>query len=839
MNRSAVRHLMKRCEKMAERSIGQIARIVEARPILADPDFMIGRLLMDSRQFSSARGVLFFALRGKNHDGHDYIRDLIHKGIRNFVVEELPESEFDECNFLIVPNALAALQKLAREVRQHSQARIVAITGSNGKTIVKEWLSQILQKQFAVCRSPKSYNSQIGVPLSVWELEPHHQFGIFEAGISEPGEMERLEEILKPEIGIFTNIGTAHDVNFRNHQEKINKKLKLFQHARQLVYQKDNDLLAGEIEAFAKEHEVELLSWSFSHQDADLFISKKETGKSETTFRGTFRGEDVQMAIPFTDEASQQNALHCWRLLLELGLDVRLMEMGFSELQPVEMRLEMKSGTNGNIIINDVYNSDLESLRIALHYLENQGRNRKKILILSDMFQSGLSTIELNRKVEEMINRFELDLVIGIGEGLQQSNLQLKAPLDLYPSTREFLSSVFKYRFHDSAILLKGARSFRFEELSSLLESKSHETVLKIYFDRMVHNLNYFRSKLNPGTGIMAMVKAFSYGSGSYEVANLLEFHKVDYLGVAYTDEGVDLRKAGISLPILVLNPERSSFADLIEYRLEPEIFSLEQLKHFSESVRNAKASGPFPIHLKLETGMNRLGFVEGEMVALIEYLKAAPQLKVATAFSHLAASDDPAEREFTQTQIKRFQELTDTLRNGLGYSFLRHICNSSGISQYPEAHFEMVRLGVGMYGVGANAVDKNHLKVVSELYATVSQLKHLQPGESVSYGRTFIADKPTTIAVVSIGYADGFRRSLSNGVGEVAIRAKRYPVVGRVCMDMIMVDVTGSTVKPGDEAEIFGPTISIYELAEKMDTIPYEVFTGIGQRVKRVYFME
>ncbi len=824
---------------MAEKTIGEIAQIIEAQIHLYDEKACINRLLLDSRQYSSADGVLFFALRGNNHDGHQYISELLKKGIRNFVVNELPKKKGAKANYLVVPNTLAALQKLARSVRANSNARIIGITGSNGKTIVKEWLAQILQKQFAVCRSPKSYNSQVGVPLSVWELQPRHEVGVFEAGISRPGEMALLEEILKPEIGIFTNIGTAHDVNFKNHQQKIEEKLKLFVNSRKLVYQKDEGFLDEEIEAFAQEHNIELLSWSFVSEEAALFVSHSETDLDGTFFKGEFKGRVVEAYIPFIDDASKENALHCWRLALEFGMDDKVLQQAFSELQPVEMRLEMKSGSNGNLIINDVYNSDLESLRIALHYLENQGRNRKKVLILSDMFQSGLPLLQLNRKVEEMINRFELDQVIAIGEGLREAVLKLKAPQDFYHTTQDFLQNIFKYSFKDSAILLKGARSFKFEEISARLEAKSHETVLNIHFNRMEHNLNYFRSLLRPQTRIMAMVKAFSYGSGSYEVANLLEFHKVDYLGVAYADEGVELRKAGVSLPILVLNPEISSFEDLIAYKLEPEIYSLEQLRNLITVLKASGSSVLMPIHIKLETGMNRLGFMDDQIDDLTALLSESPQLKVVSAFSHLAASDEPSQRDFTQQQIQRFRKMTESLRENLGYSFLRHICNSSGISQFPEAHFDMVRLGIGLYGVASNPTDEKHLKVVSALSATISQIKHLKAGDSVSYGRTFIAEKPTSIAVVSIGYADGFRRSLSNGVGEVAIRAKRYPVVGRVCMDMVMIDITDGDVKVGDEVEIFGSTISIYELAQKMDTIPYEVLTGIGQRVKRVYFMD
>jgi alanine racemase len=824
---------------MAEKSIGEIGRIVQASVHLHDETFAINRLLLDSRQFSSADGVLFFALRGKNHDGHQYLGELYKKGVKNFVVNSMPKSPEMDANYLVVTHTLAALQKLARAIRNETNAKVVGITGSNGKTIVKEWLSQILQKQFLVCRSPKSYNSQIGVPLSVWELEPQHEVGIFEAGISKPGEMALLEEILRPQIGLFTNIGTAHDVNFNSHQQKITEKLKLFSNSHKLVYQKNGGLLDGEIEAFASSKHIELLSWSFVDRKADLFVTDTHVHQNETTFKAIYKEQFVEITIPFTDDASKENAMHCWRLALEFGLDAEKLKAAFMELQPVKMRLEMKSGSGGNIIINDSYNSDLESLRIALHYLENQGKNRNKVLILSDMFQSGLPLEQLNARVQEMINRFELHQVIGIGEGLMKSNLQLNAPLDLYPTTQQFLSKIFKYRFRDSAILLKGARSFRFEEISARFESKSHETVLSIHFDRMVRNLNYFRSLLQPQTRIMAMVKAYSYGSGSYEVANLLEFHKVDYLGVAYTDEGVELRKAGISLPILVLNAEVSSFQDLIDYRLEPEIFSIEQLRQLIDVLDGNSDVHTIPVHIKLETGMNRLGFTFEQLDDLLQVLVSHPQLKVQSAFSHLAASDAAEERDFTLRQVDRFATMTGILETGLGYTFIRHICNSSGISQYPEAHFDMVRLGVGLYGVASNAQDEKHLKVVSELSATVSQIKHLKPGDSVGYGRTFVAKQNTTIAVVSIGYADGYRRSLSNGIGQVAIAGSRYPVAGRVCMDMIMVDVTGSTVKVGDEVEVFGDTISIYELAQKMDTIPYEVLTGIGQRVKRVYFME
>lgn len=822
---------------MAHLAISKIAELLKAEFSALYPSEIVTRLLLDSRQFSSAEGVLFFALRGKNHDGHKYIEDLVNKGVRHFVVEQLPAQTF-EANFVVVPDSMKALQDLTKYIREQSSAAVIAITGSNGKTVVKEWMGQILQKQFPTCRSPKSYNSQIGVPLSIWELEAKHEFAVFEAGISETDEMEKLEKILQPEIGIFTNIGSAHDANFESRKQKIEEKLKLFAHSKQLVYEANGSDLAKQIESFAEDRGVQLLSWTIGTGAADLQVEVK-IGDSKTVLIGNMDEREHRIQIPFTDMASIQNAIHCWRLGLELSLAEDEMKDSFTNLHPVEMRLQMKAGSNGNIIINDAYNSDMESLRVALHYLENQGGKRRKVLIISELQQSGLVSEDLFAKMAEVINRFDLAEVIGIGDGLKNSAFKLNSKVVFYPDTESFLKNIYSHSFKQSAILLKGARAFQFEEISNALEEKSHETVLNIYMNRMVYNLNYFRSKLKGNTRIMAMVKAFSYGSGTYEIANLLQFHKVDYLGVAYTDEGVSLRKAGISLPILVLNAEPSSFQDLVEYDLEPEVYSFHQLESLENALSDASLSEPFKVHLKVETGMHRLGFEMDQLENLATKLKSHKSIKVASVFSHLAASDDANQREFTLGQVEKFKQMTAKLEEGLCYSFLRHISNSSGISQYPESHFDMVRLGVGLYGIGSNDEDRKHLNVVSELMATVSQVKHLQPGDSVSYGRTFIAEKPTTIAVVSIGYADGFRRSMSNGIGEVVIRGKRFPVVGRVCMDMVMVNITDSDVAEGDEVEIFGSNLSVYEWAQKMDTIPYEALTGISHRVKRVYFME
>jgi len=797
----------------------------------------VTRILYDSRQYSASEGVLFFAICGKHHNGHQYIEELITKGVKAFVVEELPTQSYPEISFYKVDNTLRALQSLARQIRSHSQADIIAITGSNGKTVVKEWLAHLLQPHFKLSKTPKSYNSQIGVPISLWNLQEDDELGIFEAGISQPNEMEQLAQILSPKWGIFTNIGSAHGENFFSLEAKIEEKLKLFSEAEDLIYQADDSLLAQKIEAFADTKQIALHSWSWQGKGEFQFILlQRESSSAEISLQ--WQRKHYSFALPFGDEASLQNAAHCIVAALLLGLDIEQVKAGLQSLTPVEMRLEMKAGVQNSLIINDAYNSDLESLRLALHFLKAHAGGREKILILSDLEQIALASKERHQALSEIVARFDLEALILIGEGLEGLKFPSTQNRSYYANTEAFLKEIHQHSFKDKAILLKGARSFKFEDIAERLELHRHETVLEVHLNRVVHNLNYYRSKLPARAKLMVMVKAFAYGSGAVEVARVLAFHGVDYLAVAYADEGLELRNAGIELPIMVLNTETSALKTMIKNKLEPEIYSLARLAELVDLVEQDSTEDEALIHLKLETGMNRLGFEEKDLEALIAALQKNPKLKVASVFSHLAAADDPAETDFTRSQINRFKSMSDKIAEALDYPFLRHIANSSGIERFPEAYFEMVRLGIGLYGVSNVPEERKHLMTISELKARVSQIKNLEAGDSVGYGRRFKTETATRIAVVSIGYADGFTRSLSAGKGKVMIKGKLYPTVGSVCMDMIMVNIEQDRIEEGDEVLIFGDERSIYDFAQDMNTIPYEVLTGISQRVKRVYFM-
>ena len=822
---------------MAQLTTGSIAQILGKSIDQNWQDYRIDQLLVDSRNYIGNPHTLFFAIAGLNHDGHRYIKDLYRRGVRCFVVEKSVVGSFPGALFLKVDRSLRALQQVATAVREHAPARIIGITGSNGKTVVKEWLAQLLAEKFALCRNPKSYNSQIGVPLSLWRLENTHEIGVFEAGISKPGEMTYLEQMLQPEIGIFTNIGTAHSENFESREQKIEEKLMLFRNCRQLVYEKNGSLLAQKIEAYAASHQMELLSWSRNSENTDLAIRNIEQEGERCTIDLVYKGQSLSYTLPFGDEASLQNALHILRLAFEWDLDRDYIQRKLNELQQVQMRLEMKPGQRNTLLINDAYNSDLESLKVALQYQKNQSADRQRILVISDMLQTGMEGPQLYSNIQRILEHYAPLQIITVGRDWQRyGNVQGARH---YPNTAALLRDLPRWTMEGASVLLKGARPFAFEKVSEQLELKSHEAILQIHLDRMVSNLNYFRALLRPATKIMAMVKAFSYGSGSNEIANLLEFHGVNYLGVAYADEGIELRRGGCNLPIMVLNPEKNSYAEMVRYRLEPEIYRLDMLEDFARAVAQEGESSPFPIHLKIETGMQRLGLEEEDLETLVKKLRAQPQLKLASAFSHLAAADDPGEEDFTQSQLDRYQKAADFLQGQLGYSFLKHMANSAGIVNYPEAQLDMVRLGISLYGISGNPEVRNNLRVVSDFHARVSQVKAINKGDTVGYGRSFKAEREMTLATVSVGYADGFRRSLSNGHGEVVIRGKRCPTLGKVCMDMTMVDVTEMEVAVGDEVEIWGEEISVYELAQKMDTIPYEVLTGVSQRVKRIYISE
>lgn len=823
---------------MSGLELKHIASFISTSKELISSDRIIDNLLLDSRKYISGDGYLFFALKGENHDGHIYIKDLYIKGVRDFVVEQIPEGLFTEANFLLVPDSLKALQELAKRIRESSSAKIIAITGSNGKTIVKEWLAQVLNDHFKTYKNPKSYNSQVGVPLSVWGLREKDEIGIFEAGISQPKEMKALENILEPEIGIFTNIGSAHEQFFESRPQKVEEKLKLFKNSTKVIYCQDYSLIREAIEK-ETDFEEKYISWSVENKGAKLFITDIDHNRKESKISGIYNGDKISISILFTDKASVENAIHVWLCGLLLNISPKDLESSFLSLEPVAMRLEMKSGLKDSIIINDVYNSDLESLNIALNFLEQQAQNREKVVVLSDILQSGLSKEDLYTEVASIFKNKNIDKWVAIGENLSSCKSIFSDQVDFYLSTADFLSHLNQYSWENKAILLKGARAFCFEEISQRLEQKSHETVLEIHLSSLVHNLNYYRSKLKAETKVMAMVKAFSYGSGSYEIASLLQFHKVDYLAVAYTDEGVELRKAGITLPVMVLNAEPSSFPDIIEYNLQPEIYSFRLLHLFSEAILKSDVRESYPIHLKMDTGMHRLGFSEDEVSELIQQLSKFDHLDVISIFSHLAASDELDKDVFTNKQIQLFKGMSSELETGLGKILIKHIVNSAGISNYADAHFDMVRLGIGLYGISASIEERKSLQAASELKASISQIKTLKAGETVGYGLSYTAQKRMSIAVITLGYADGLRRSLSNGQGRVWVKGNYYPIVGKVCMDMTMIDITGSNLQEGDEVEIIGQHVNVYELASKMDTIPYEVLTGISQRVKRVYYME
>lgn len=800
---------------------------------------LIKELLTDSRKLSSPLHTLFFALTTARNDGHRYIGELYEKGVRYFVVSSLPEGDFAGANFLVISNPLGALQKLAAHHRAGFNFPVIGITGSNGKTIVKEWLWQLISQEKTIVRSPKSYNSQIGVPLSVWQMNDWHNLAIFEAGISEPGEMEQLERIIRPDIGIFTNIGHAHDQYFLSTQQKTEEKLKLFRNCKILVFCSDHK----EIDNAVRNNPYgikDLFDWG-SNENARLRIISTETGKSNTRITAVYQHRTMEMSIPFSDSASFENAMHCWAVMLLMGYGPDVTASRMLRLQPVAMRLEMKEGINGCSVINDAYSSDPESLAIALDFLVQQNQHERRTVILSDMLQNAGAEEDLYGQIARMLINKGITRLIGIGPALCKNKSLFVIPGEFYPGTDEFLKSFHPGDFHDESILLKGARIFGFERINKLLQQRSHETVLEVNLNALVHNLNYFRSRLNPGTKMMAMVKAFSYGSGSFEIANTLEWHRADYLTVAYADEGVELRKAGISLPIMVMNPEENGMDALLSYNLEPEIYNFRTLTMLARAIKRKSDNQPaaVKIHLKLDTGMHRLGFEKTDIESLADQLCTMKEITVQSVFSHLAGSEDPGMDEFTRQQIDCFRTMADELTKRLGYPVLRHILNSAGISRFPESQFEMVRLGISLYGISSDPGVQNSLETVSSLKTSISQIKKIRKGDTVGYNRRWKAEKESVIATIPVGYADGLSRRLGNGRGKMMVNGHIVPVAGNICMDMTMLDITGISAIEGDEVVVFGSEMPITRLAEAMDTIPYEILTGISRRVKRVYFQE
>ena len=806
-----------------------IAQIIGAKFYGTNPDAQIEHISIDSRSLQNGPSTLFFALSGPNNNGHQYIPELIEQGVRNFVVSQTA-SEVLAANFLDVENTTIALQQFAAHYRSLFNFPVIGITGSNGKTIVKEWLNFLLSPDYNVIRSPKSYNSQVGVPLSVLSINENHNFGIFEAGISTIDEMKNLELMIKPTIGILTNIGSAHDQGFAHIGDKIKEKLKLFRDSEILIYNKNKS-----IDAFLPQT-VDTFSWSFRDESADVLISRKPfVDKTILTIK--YKKQTAEVKIPFQDDASVENAIHCLMSMLYLGYSYEIIETRMALLFPVEMRLTVKTGINNTTVIDDSYSSDFQSLKIALDFLENQKQHKRKTLILSDIFQSGLSDDDLYSRVSQLIIANKINRIIVIGETISAFKSKF-INCFAFPSTQEFFAAFDTLSFTNETVLIKGARHFRFEEIVALLEEKTHETVLEINLNAISHNLNAFRAKLQPETKVMVMVKAFGYGSGGFEIAKLLEHHKVDYLGVAFADEGITLSNAGIQLPIIVLNPENSSFRAIIQHNLEPEIYSIKGLEAFIKTVVQMKRQH-YPIHIKLDTGMHRLGFDESHVQTLISILKNNKQVSVKSIFSHMATSDDLSYREFALSQIGSFEKMSSLLMEQLNVKPLRHMLNTSGISNYPDAQYDMVRLGIGLYGASTSASEANDLQHVGTLKSIISQIRKIPAGDSVGYGRRFVAEKETIIATIPIGYADGISRRWGNGVGYVVIKNSAATIVGSICMDMLMVDVTEIDCSEGDVVIIFGERPTVGYIAEQLGTIPYEIMTGISQRVKRVFYRE
>lgn len=786
---------------------------------------------IDSRSLQNNPNTLFFALKGSNNDAHTYITELEKKGVRNFIVSKLPENT-QNSNFILVNNTLEALQKLAKDYRQKFNFPVIGVTGSNGKTIVKEWLNFLLSPDFNIAKSPKSYNSQVGVPLSVLGINENHNLGIFEAGISEPDEMQNLEKIILPTIGVLTNIGEAHNEGFKNKQQKTAEKLILFNNSKVVIHQKNQ-----EIAELLNRSTAKSFTWSFNDPDSNILITKASYNQ-ETHLDFTHHHQDFEITIPFTDYASVENAINAMMVLLFLDYDKEVIQNRMKMLYPIEMRLKVKNGLNNTLLIDDSYASDFQSLNIALDFLEQQKKHTEKVVIFSDILQSGKNETELYRQVADLFKQHDISKIIGIGNRISEHD-SLFENIETYLDTTQFLENIDSSTFTNQSILIKGARSFHLEEIVAFLEEKTHQTVLEINLNSITHNLNYYKSKLKPTTKMMVMIKAFGYGSGSHEIAKLLEYHKVSYLGVAFTDEGVELRNANISLPIIVMNPQPNSFTTLITYTLEPEIYSIKELKQFKLHLEKQNQK-KYPIHIKLDTGMHRLGFDQNNLTELIEFLHLHKEwFEVKSVFSHLSASDSEMFTEFTQSQFSLFRQLSERIIKELNIKPSLHIANTAAITNYPEFQLDMVRLGIGLYGVSSNPHQMKYLKNVNTLKSVILQIKEINKGESVGYSRGFIADKPTRTATIPIGYADGIPRALSKAKGYVTINGQKAPIIGSICMDMLMVDVTGIICNEGETVVIFGENPSVTQLAEMLDTIPYEILAGISQRVKRVFYRE
>jgi Alr-MurF fusion protein len=818
-------------------TINDIAEILSNESIINESSSVIEYLLTDSRRLIFPASTLFFALLTSRKDGAHFVDELYNAGVRSFVVpKSFNATDYSNANFILVDNTLKALQHLAAHHRRQFNMPVIGITGSNGKTIVKEWLYQLLQQDYKIARSPKSYNSQIGVALSVWQLSAEYNLAIFEAGISQKDEMEKLENIIQPTIGILTNIGEAHSSGFESKQEKLTEKWKLFDEAATVICNTDDELIKN----IVHDHPVhQIFNWAYSA--SALQITSVDKGTNQTTIVAIYQNKTISIAIPFTDNASIENAITCWCTMLLLGISTDVVKERMLTLQPVEMRLQLKKAINNCSVINDSYSNDVSSLEIALDFLQKQAGNQQATVILSDLGEAAASE-EQYIKVANALAQHKVTKFIGIGSKLlayQSYFAKLIQRCFFYASVDDFIHHFPFIGFRNELILLKGARVFEFEQIDLLFEQQVHQTVMEVNLSAMVHNLKEYQRYLNPSTKVMAMVKAFSYGSGTAEVASVLQFHKVDYLAVAYADEGVELRKAGITMPIMVMNPETITFQSLVEYNLEPELFSFAILQGFTNYLKQ-EGIQQFPVHIKIDTGMHRLGFEQDDLTELTRHLSQNKMLAIKSVFSHLVASEDPAHDAFTGEQVEKFLYACTAIKNAIHYSFITHISNSAAIFRHPHFQFDMVRLGIGLYGVDSAAEKQLQLLPVATLRSTIAQIRRVKKGESVGYNRKGVMQKDGKVATIRIGYADGYDRKLGNGVGKVWINGQLAPVIGNVCMDMTMLDITEiDKVAEGDQVEVFGEHIPIHQVAKWCETIPYEIMTSISQRVKRVYYEE
>ncbi|CVK17005.1 UDP-N-acetylmuramoyl-tripeptide--D-alanyl-D-alanine ligase [Apibacter mensalis] len=810
--------------------VTHLALIIDAQ-LIGDPDRKIQHIFYDSRNIVSPADGAFIAFIGIR-DGHKYMEDAYKKSVRIFIGSHIPVIHSD-ATYLIVDDPVSALQKWAcYHINSYPSLTTIGITGSNGKTILKEWLNQCLWDVFSIIKSPKSFNSQMGLPLSVLQIESKHDLGIFEVGISKPGEMDKQERVLHPTIGVLTNVLGAHSEYFKDKEEQIVEKIKLFKNSQVIIYPTDPNIS----KIIQLEYPNKKLI-SFGKENSDIQLLETTLNGNTTVLSVSVFGEPREFIFPFTDDASIQNVLCLLAVLSELGYNYDFIQEKILHLQFVSMRLELVSGINNCTIINDTFNSDYQSLEIALHFLFQQNKP-KKVLVLSDILQSRLAEAELYKKIADLVNSFPLHHILLVGEKTYKYRHLFNNILKSFLSTVEVIRFLESRSIKDAALLIKGARKFELEKVTQLLEVQSHDTILEVNLHSLLMNVNYFKSLLKPETKIIAMVKASSYGLGNFEIAEVLQFYHIDYLAVAYPDEGFKLRDKGIHLPIMVMNPEISSYDRVIEYELEPEIYSFRELNLFVHKLKEKKLT-KYPIHIKIDTGMHRLGFQPEEAQKLGDLLKNNVYVKVKSIFSHFAVSDVSEQEEFTRLQASKLKYSFDILAKILGYQPLLHIANSAGIINYPEYHFDAVRLGIGMYGYIDNEKTLKKLKNVITLKTVISNIHDLEPGETVGYGRQFVAKKTTSVATLPIGYADGIRRIVGNGKGYVTIHGKKAPIIGNICMDMMMIDVTNIACKEGDTVIIMGENPSLIEYAEWYQTIPYEVLTSISSRVKRIYYRE